>query len=208
MEKSPVYLLGPARTAVEAELWDDISPEHVALWTKGWKPEIDALRDRLTQDKVPRDKWPQDLHWDWSDKADATRTTLAYQRFALTCEDRLQGLMLVNLVKATARLPEQHGKHLVYVEFVSTAPWNRPDFVDEPRFVGVGSVFIRVAVELSRAEGFRSRIGLHSLPQAEKFYRKTCGMTDLGPDTGYYGLTYFEMTEAQATTFTTEPPRK
>ncbi len=208
MEKSLVHLLGPARTAVEAELWDDISPEHVALWTKDWKPGIDALRERLTQDDVPRDKWPQDLHWDWSEKADATRAMLAYQRFALTCEGRLQGLMLVNLVKSTARLPGQHGKHLVYVDFVSTAPWNRPEFVDEPRFVGVGSVFIRVAVELSRTEGFRGRIGLHSLAQAEKFYRKTCGMTDLGPDTGYYGLTYFEMTETQATTFTTEPPKK
>jgi len=208
VEKSPVYLLGPARTAVEAELWDDISPEHVALWAKDWKSEIDALRSRLTQNKVPRDKWPQDLQWDWSEKADATRATLANQRFALTCEDRLQGLMLVNLVKATARLPEQYGKHLVYVDFVSTAPWNRPDFVNQTQFVGVGSVFIRVAVELSRTEGFRGRIGLHALPQAEKFYRKTCGMTDLGPDTGYYGLTYFEMTETQATTFTTEPSKR
>jgi hypothetical protein len=208
VDKSLVHLRGSAGSAVQAELWDDISPEHVALWTKDWKPPIDAFRQRLIQDKVPRDKWPQDLHWDWSEKADATRKVLAYQRFALTCEDRLQGLMLVNLVSSTARLPEQQGKHLVYVDFVSTAPWNRPDFVDTPRFVGVGSVLIRVAVELSRAEGFRGRIGLHSLGQAERFYRKTCGMTDVGPDTGYYNLRYFEMTETQANTFTTEPPKK
>lgn len=123
---SPVYLRGPGGTAVKAELWDDISAEHVALWSDSWKPEIDRLRERLEQDKVAREKWPQDLHWDWSEKADATRPVLAYQRFALVCEGRLQGLMLVNLVTATGRLAEQQGKHLVYVDFVSTAPWNRP----------------------------------------------------------------------------------
>jgi beta-lactamase class A len=208
VEKSLAYLRGPDGTAVQAELWDDISTEHVALWTNSWKPEIDRLRQRLSQDEVPREKWPQDLHGDWSEKADVTRAVLAYQRFALVCDGRLQGLMLVNLVTSTGRVAGQHGKHLVYVDFVSTAPWNRPDFCDKPHFVGVGSVLIRVAVELSRAEGFRGRIGLHALPQAEKFYRKTCGMTDLGADTGYYNLTYFEMTEAQATKFTSEPSRQ
>ena len=83
MEKSLVYLRGPDGTAVQAELWDDISTEHVALWTGSWKPEIDRLRLRLGQDEVAREKWPQDLHWDWSEKADATRSVLAYQRFAL-----------------------------------------------------------------------------------------------------------------------------
>lgn len=208
MEKSLVFLRGPGGTAVQAELWDDISVEHVALWIDSWKPEIDRLRQRLEKDRVAREKWPQDLNWDWSEKADVTRTILAYQRFALLSEGRLQGLMLVNLVTSTGRLAEHQGKPQVYIDFLSTAPWNRPDFCETPRFVGVGSVLIRVAVEFSRAEGFRGRIGLHSLPQAEKFYRKTCGMTDLGPDISYYNLTYFEMTEAQAVKFTSEPPQK
>ena len=210
MEKSLVYLVGQDGSAIPAELWDDISAEHVELWTKGWQPEINKMVERLKQDGVPREKWPQDLHWDWRKKADLTRGYLAYQRFTLICERQLQGLMLVNLTSATARLDVQRGKDMAYVDFVSTAPWNRPDFLKagKPRFVGVGSVMIRVAVELSRAEGFRGRIGLHSLPQAERFYRKTCQMTDLGPDTAYYGLTYFEMTETQANAFITEPPRK
>ena len=41
------------------------------------------------------------------------------------------------------------------------------------------------------------RIGLHSLPQAEKFYRRW-GMVDLGPDKLYEDLHYFELTTAQA----------
>jgi len=60
---------------------------------------------------------------------------------------------------------------------------------------------VRVAVELSRAEGFRGRIGLHSLRQATKFYETVCGMTGLGPDGSYHDLPYFEMSEEQAQAF-------
>ncbi len=45
------------------------------------------------------------------------------------------------------------------------------------------------------------RIGLHSLRQAESFYRDTCGMAGLGEDPNEYNLPYFEMTEAQANQF-------
>ena len=204
MEKSSVYLKKQGDSAVPADLWDEISAEHVELWATDWRPEIDQRRKQLEQDKTPREKWPQDLHWDWSRKADDTRKILAYRRFALTSEGRLQGLMLVDLIKHSGHLAEQQGKHLVYVEFVSTAPWNRPDFCTKPQYGGVGSTLIRVAVELSQNEGFKGRIGLHALPQAEEFYRKICGMTDLGSDVSYYGLSYFEMTEHQAGKFLAE----
>ena len=208
MEKSLTCLVTQDGSAVPAELWDDISADHVELWIDSWKPEMDRLRQQLEQKKVPREKWPQDLHWDWSKKADATRPMLAFKRLALTCEGRLQGLMLANLVIATAHLAEQQGKPLVYVDFISTAPWNRPDFCDKPRFTGVGSILIRAAVELSQSEGFRGRIGLHSLPQAEGFYQTACGMTSLGADVTYQNLTYFEMTEHQAVNLLNRPPKK
>ena len=37
-------------------------------------------------------------------------------------------------------------------------------------------------LQLSRGEGFKGRVGLHALPQAEQFYREKCGMTPLGKD--------------------------
>jgi hypothetical protein len=40
-------------------------------------------------------------------------------------------------------------------------------------------------------EGFRGRIGLHALPQAETFYARNCGMTDLGNDMRKEGLRIF-----------------
>ena len=57
------------------------------------------------------------------------------------------------------------------------------------------------AVELSLQEEFRGRIALHSLPQADEFYRVKCGMSPLCKDTKYENLTYFEMTPEQAQAF-------
>src|SRR5271156_6187957 len=96
--------------------------------------------------------------------------------------------------------PSQAGKPLVYLDYLEVAPWNRPDFGPVPRLRGVGSALITAAVALSDEEGFKGRLGLHSLPQADAFYRKI-GMTDLGPDPAYQNLRYFEMTVEQARTF-------
>lgn len=94
--------------------------------------------------------------------------------------------MLVNLTKLTARLPSHRGKDLAYIEFVSTAPWNRPEISGIQQFHGVGLNMVRAAIELSRNEGFYGRIGLHSLPQAATFYSGICGMSELGADRNYY----------------------
>ncbi len=202
MERSLAYLQRRGNgEAVEAELWDDISDKHVQLWRTSWLPPIEQAVQLLKQNNVPKEKWPQDLHWKWDKKTDWSRGLLSLHRFAITCEADLQGLMLVNLTKLTGRLASQKGKDLAYLEFVSTAPWNRPDLTDKPVFRGVGLNMVRTAVELSRVEGFRGRISLHSLPQAVQFYGSVCGMTDLGADASHHNLVYFEMTEAQAATF-------
>ena len=87
-----------------------------------------------------------------------------------------------------------------YVEYLEVAPWNRAELGAKPRLRGVGTVLLTAAVALSNGEGFKGRIGLHSLPQADAFYRKI-GMTDLGPDAAYQNLRYFEMTVEQARAF-------
>ena len=121
--------------------------------------------------------------------------------FGIECEGDMQGLMLVSTAGHPCRITEQRGKEQVYIDFVATAPWNSPGLVDVPRYGLVGRVLIATAVQLSLEEGFRGRIGLHSLPQAETFYATNCGMTDLGKDTKKEGLRYFEMSPAQAAAF-------
>jgi hypothetical protein len=57
-------------------------------------------------------------------------------------------------------------------------------------------------IQISQAEEFAGRTGLHSLPQSESWYRENCGMTDLGPDPNDRSkLRYFEMTAEQANKF-------
>lgn len=205
MEKSLIYLQrSGTREDVEAELWDDISSLQLDMWRSTWVPIIERTADRLVRANVPQHKWPQDLHWEWDKKTDWSRKLLTLQRFAITCGGALQGLMLVNLTKLTARLPSQKGKDLAYLEYVSTAPWNRPEIAGVQQFHGVGINMVRAAIELSRNEGFHGRIGLHSLSQAGGFYKSTCGMSELGSDKDYDDLTYFEMTSAQADAFCRE----
>jgi hypothetical protein len=64
----------------------------------------------------------------------------------------------------------------------------------------VGKVLLQAAIAMSDEEGFKGRIGLHSLPQAETFY-SNIGMTNCGIDVSYENLRYFEMTPEQAAAF-------
>jgi hypothetical protein len=48
------------------------------------------------------------------------------------------------------------------------------------------------AIRMSLNCGYGGRIGLHSLPTAEPFYRDKLGMSDFGPDGNYGQLCYFE----------------
>ncbi|HKI05399.1 MAG TPA: hypothetical protein VKK31_25690 [Thermoanaerobaculia bacterium] len=59
---------------------------------------------------------------------------------------------------------------------------------------------IAAAIHLSLEEGFAGRIGLHSLPQADKFYEGH-GLINAGHDLAKQGLAYFEMNSKQAIAF-------
>jgi len=196
MREFRVYLKETATgRLVEASLFDDISDRHLGLWGDTWEGAMEAhCRGRKAGEQ------PEDHHWDWKVKAEAWRPVLGYHSFALVCDGGLQGLMWVCDFRS-ARIPAQFGKPLVYVEFLASAPWNRPEIQTPPRYRGVGTVMVGAAVELSRELGYRGRIGLHSLPRAEPFYREACQMTELGYDAADEGLMYYETTDKQADWF-------
>lgn len=196
MNESQVYLKEPkSGDLIEASLFDEVTDAHLHLWEHGWVPEMQAHRTTL-----PPADTPEDSHWDWRRKASAWRSLLGYQSFALVCQSELQGLMLTNDM-TSARLPSQFGKPIVYVEFLATAPWNRPELRSPPKYRGCGRIFILAAIETSIDAGYKGRIGLHSLPAAEGFYEGKCGFTRLGPDSSHQNLTYYEMTTTQAEAF-------
>lgn len=203
VEVSTIYLLDAASDqSIAAELRDAIEQPQLDDWENSWRPALDAVLIELVRQGVHRSQWPQSWHWDWKKKMARVQGLLAFQGFSVVAQGVTQGLMQVDLTKS-AREASQAGKPLVYVEYLEVAPWNRPELGSTPRLRGVGSALLVTAVELSVAEGFKGRIGLHSLPQADAFYRKI-GMTDLGPDPQYQDLKYFEMTAEQARAFLNE----
>jgi hypothetical protein len=184
---------------VEALLVDGITEAHLEDVEAYWKPVLFDGLQRLRSQGRPREEWPQSRHWSWSDKVEHVRSLLAYRGFAIEYEGRAQCLMLVKTTEACL-LPDQKGKPLVYVDYLETAPWNQRELVEKPRLGGLGTVMLAAAITLSLEEGFSGRLGLHSLPQSEKFYR-ACGMTGLGPDVFKQNLGYFEMKPDQAAAF-------
>ena len=200
-----VHLCNVARSEPEAaELWHAITERQLADWEGEWLPELFKAMQRLRRTGVERPHWPQSRHWDWRKKVAVLQGMLANPGFSIVCDEMTQGMMIVDTVKHRGQIDGQKGQHLVYVEFVENAPWNRAELFNSPRYRGVGSILIRAAVALSEELEFHGRIGLHSLPQSNGFYANTCGMTDLGADPDHKGLRYFEMTPEQARAFITK----
>lgn len=189
---------------VEATLIDGVTRDEVEKAESMWKPFLDEQIKRMQVEGIPKNRWPQHRHWDWRQKQESTEMYLAYRMFGIECRSEMQGLMLVLSAGKSARIDSERGKPLIYVHFLAAAPWNLGSIADEPRYTLVGSVLLAAAIHLSLEEEFQGRIGLHSLPQSDMWYRDACGMTDLGPDPTVQELRYFEMTPGQAAEFLKE----
>lgn len=186
---------------IPAEILNEISREELIDIHIDWQPaRLEALRNLRGQGKP----WPENWHWDWATKAD-NLNFLAYRCFAVECEGRSQGLMMISTIGWRGRIDVQAGKPVLYIEYIESAPWNLAGFVETPRFSGVGVALMQAAIQVSADEGFAGRIALHSLPQSQPFYRRH--MHDLGIDPAHAEkLCYFEMTEDQAKEFVERRP--
>lgn len=189
----------------DADLYSPIEDKHFGEYESKWRSFIEEkLKEQL---RPPINELPSEeldrlhlrgLHWQWRRKAEHC-SERECRSFALVCDGETQGLMLAKL-GVSCRLEENSGQKLVYIDLVATAPWNRPAFVDVPRYRGVGSMMIKAAIELSDEQGYNGRIGLHSLESATWFYER-CGMETTGRDPEYENLPYYEMTAESATKF-------
>ncbi len=172
---------------------DDTNRRH---YDELWKPEL--LRrnaDFASWDKSAAGN-AQDSHWEWDE---IMTSTLSYESFVIECAGVTQGIVNVNVATRFAKLPPHQGRELAYIDRIATAPWNRYKFEVTPKYKGVGRVLFATCVSLSYSLEFCGRVGLHSLEQAETWYREI-GLTDCGFDETE-GMRYFEMTEEQAIEF-------
>lgn len=138
-----------------------------------------------------------DGHWNWRDKCSFAPGTQR-QAYGLLNGNDVEAAMMLAFGRAT-RLGTL-GEPLVYVDYLATAPWNRPPIRRPERFRGMGRMLLGTAVAVSQMRGMEGRCGLHSLGPAEGFYQRA-GMRDLGIDSAYHGLRYFEFDAAAARAF-------
>lgn len=202
----------PGGDLIDAELHDGLSLDALFEAEELWAPErVRILRD-CVKATVSNQNIPQSWHWNWSRKtlklrAQPTGAFSPYCLFGVKAEGQWQGLSVCHCVGHTARITAEP-KDLVYLDMLESAPWNWEVAAigRMPRFRGVGKQLVELAVRWSDDLGFKGRVGLHSLQQAEVFYRNRCGMTDLGPDEKYKQMRYFELSEAAARAFLQNEP--
>ena len=130
-----------------------------------------------------------DAGWIWDYKLRQTQRDERYEAYVLLVDEFPQGLLFLE-----TRWHRSHWTQrwpLVYVEAIATAPWNRTVIEQPPWFKRVGASLLLFARQRSVDLGYEGRVGLHSLPDAESFYRKR-GMTEHGPDPEKEDLVYFE----------------
>lgn len=202
--ESPIQLVQPLDdsivdgTLIVGVTIDEVD-EAIGLWSPYLKRQIDggALR-------------PDHAHWEWDRKARAVKGMPEYTICGVAAKGEMQALMLREDCWARAKHPDQRGNPIVYVEFLSTAPWNDIEIVPTPSFRGAGTILVSEAVNHSLSLDYKGRVGLHSLVRAEPFYRDRCKMPDLGPDpdADHQGLRYFEFTNATAQEFLQRQARK
>lgn len=182
-----------------AELFKNVAEADIADVERLWRPVLEQRSAVFATWDAAADGNVQDAHWDWSRKARAVAGSFSHELFAVVAAGQTQGLMVVG-TNQFARLDGQHGREMVYVEFIATAPWNRHLSDPPPRYKGVGRLLMGVAIDYSFEQGFGGRVGLHSLEESENWYRRSFPFTDLGFDAGKR-MRYFEMSEANASTF-------
>lgn len=185
--------------AVEARLIERVDVTFAKHADDAWQPFIAMAKAEAAAGRLPPIQ-VEHSHWLWREKVEASAHLLSYPTLGIECEGEVQGLMIVLTDGAFSRIAGKEALPLVYVYYLSTAPWNFPAFTLRPRFGGVGTVLLQAAVQISMDLGFKGRIGLHSLPQSERFYEQ-CGMISLGIDRDKQHMKYYEMTEDRAQTF-------
>jgi hypothetical protein len=194
------------------QLVEDPSADHIAFVSREWSPILQehhakavlsyrslpvARRNKQAWQEIQTQFGAPDAHWDWEKKKQSMMKS-AQRMYALVDRKSVEALMRLDLT-AFSVVRKNPTTPIVYLEYLAVAPWNRRAIAQKPRFKGLGTILLGVAVCISLEEEMDGRCGLHSLPQSEGFYRQA-GMNDTGL-VDQYGLKYFEFDPEAARKF-------
>lgn len=180
---------------VNAVLFEGLSDKNIQDHEKIWVPALEAA-NKTANEKEKKHSIAEDAHWRWNKKVNSTAGQLAFRHYAIEHENNTEGLMMIALVGHRSKIAP--AKDIVYIDYLSVAPQNRPIIQNPPRFKAVGSVLFNYTVQVSEEEGMNGRVGLHALPNAASWYHNKLKLTSFGKDSSYNNLEYFELAEDKA----------
>jgi len=138
-----------------------------------------------------------DNHWSWRRKCNIALGSNR-KTYGLLNNSEVEAVMMLKFGELSRCSPS--GMPIVYVDYISVAPWNRTPIQDPRRFRSLGTVMLGAAVEMSRTLGMDGRCGLHSLPSSEWLYQLHM-MKEFGTDSSHQNLKYFEFDQEAAMNF-------
>jgi hypothetical protein len=155
-----------------------LAARHIEDFSTFWRERIETSADA-------------DRYWDWERKKQVylSQGGKMHEGYAIEYDALTQGLMILKTRGERSRVDPT--RKLVYIHYVATAPWNRPNSLEKNGFRAVGFSLLQFARVRSEELGYGGLVGLHSLPSADEFHRKI-GMIDGGMDAEKESLRYFE----------------
>jgi hypothetical protein len=139
------------------------------------RAERGDVEDALRRWRPTLEGWQApDASFDWEHELSLDAAEPNRLLVAVRCDGEVQGLMSLSHGEETSRLT---GQDLVYVEYLSVAPWNQPApgvarLLAELRYKRVGIALLVAAAALSRDDlGLGGRVGLHSKDAAVSWYK-------------------------------------
>jgi GNAT superfamily N-acetyltransferase len=141
-----------------------------------WRPMLAAMSQ-------------EDAFWDWALKKRLSLVNQGHEAYAIEHEDLAQGLLWIETLRHRSHFYSEH--RLVYIEALTSAPWNRRLINPDPYFQGIGTLLLQFTRQRSLTLGYGGRVGLHALPGSESFYESR-NMMSGGSDPDYDDMMYFE----------------
>ena len=177
--QKPILLSSGSGALIEGSI-RPMTAGHLNDYNEIWRP-------LLEQTAQPDKGWP------WEYKLRQAQNQERFEAYAVEVDGFAHGLLYIETQGHRSGLPQRFP--IVYVQALTSAPWNRKDIEDPPYLRGVGRTLLLFARERSQLLGYQGRVGLHALPEAAGFYDRM-GMPDYGPDSDNEGLIYFEYSTA------------
>jgi hypothetical protein len=197
-----VYIIEAATEKdVQAQFHDDLKADVLLDIEDQWTPVRHQLRAKLKAAGIAIESWPQSLHWDWGRKSLGLAFGGDPQDFRVMAIRRQavwEGAIVTLSKGHWAQLTPGVGQPLIYADYIESAPWNwTVEGIQARRYMAIGAVLLRAAIEQSYTKGWDGRVGLHALPQAAGFYQGQ-GFQFVRNDPAKQNLPYYEITSAEA----------